>query len=359
MTGETNTSKLEFHLGKDDWELYTERLELYFMANDIAADKQVAVLLTKISAETYKLIRDLCAPAKPSEKTFAELTKLMKNHLLPKPSETMERCKFYKTHQSPTESVAEFSARLKSLSINCEFDNANTALRDQFVCGLKDHSIKKALFREEKLTFDSAYKIAAAMEEAERNALSTNKITDNSSVNIIQSAKRGRSRPMRGGNSYRGTYRGNKKGRNFSNIGSSRISTDGNPASRNVARSQVPGRSTCYCCRRQNHWARDCYHRFSTCTNCKRKGHLASMCKASRKSSVQHVNSSSDNESDFYNIKDTKLSLRSATNTVKSKIIAEPMFLDVLINNKNCHMEIDSCCNPTLATARPRTRRPG
>lgn len=36
--------------------------------------------------------------------------------------------------------------------------------------GLKNHATKKALFREDKLTYDLAYKIVAAIEEAEKNA---------------------------------------------------------------------------------------------------------------------------------------------------------------------------------------------
>lgn len=88
-----NDSNLEFNLGTDDWELYTERLELFFVANGIQGKpgKQVPVLLTKISAETYKLIRDLCAPTKPKDKTFDELVKLVKDRLCPKPSETMKK----------------------------------------------------------------------------------------------------------------------------------------------------------------------------------------------------------------------------------------------------------------------------
>lgn len=146
VAGDSNNTKLEFQLGKDDWELYTERLELYFIANDVSAEKQVAVLLTKISAETYKLVRDLCAPAKPSEKKFTKLVALVKKHLNPKPSETMERCKFHQAHQAATETVADFAARLKSLSINCNFDNASVALRDQLVCGLKVTRQKKHCF---------------------------------------------------------------------------------------------------------------------------------------------------------------------------------------------------------------------
>lgn len=53
MMSEHKASKLEFVLGKDDWETYAERLELYSLANDIQAGKQAAVLLTKINPETY------------------------------------------------------------------------------------------------------------------------------------------------------------------------------------------------------------------------------------------------------------------------------------------------------------------
>lgn len=57
---------------------------------------------------------------------------------------------------------------------------------------IKSHATKKALFREEDLTYNAAYKIATAMEEAEKNASSTDNIsnvksTDNTSVNVIQS----------------------------------------------------------------------------------------------------------------------------------------------------------------------------
>lgn len=108
-----NNTRLEFQLRKDDWETYTERLELYFVANDVKVKKQAAVLLTKISPKIYKLVCVLCTPDKPSTKSFAEIVKLIKKHLNPKPSETMERCKFYQTQQAATKSVAEFSARLK------------------------------------------------------------------------------------------------------------------------------------------------------------------------------------------------------------------------------------------------------
>lgn len=58
----------------------------------------------------------------------------------------MERCKFHQATQAQTESIAEFAARLENLSITCNFGDVTVALRDQLVCGMKDHATKSLLF---------------------------------------------------------------------------------------------------------------------------------------------------------------------------------------------------------------------
>ena len=59
----------EFHPESDSIKSYLEQAQLYFEANDVAADKQVAVLLSSIGAPTYSLITDLAAPGLPIDKT--------------------------------------------------------------------------------------------------------------------------------------------------------------------------------------------------------------------------------------------------------------------------------------------------
>ena len=63
--------KLEqFHMGQDDWELYEERLQQYFVANDIKeTEKKRAILLSSCGQSTYKVIRNLVAPRKPESVT--------------------------------------------------------------------------------------------------------------------------------------------------------------------------------------------------------------------------------------------------------------------------------------------------
>ena len=68
----------EFISAQGDWTSYTERLSLYFAANDVTeAGKQRAILLSVCGAPTYKLIQNLVAPAKPTDKTFDELVVLV------------------------------------------------------------------------------------------------------------------------------------------------------------------------------------------------------------------------------------------------------------------------------------------
>ena len=39
-----------------------------------------AIFLSSVGAETYKLLKSLLVPSKPSDKTFQELVRMIKNH---------------------------------------------------------------------------------------------------------------------------------------------------------------------------------------------------------------------------------------------------------------------------------------
>ena len=74
---------------------YLERATIYFRANDIVRDKQVAVFLSVVGEKIYALLRDLLAPDKPDSKTFKELAEVLTTHFEPKPLMIMERFYFY------------------------------------------------------------------------------------------------------------------------------------------------------------------------------------------------------------------------------------------------------------------------
>ncbi|KAJ8034251.1 hypothetical protein HOLleu_21010 [Holothuria leucospilota] len=63
----------EFQEG-ENWTEFTERLEQYFLANDIEDNgKKRTIMLTVCGSVTYSLMKNLLAPAKPTDKSFSEL----------------------------------------------------------------------------------------------------------------------------------------------------------------------------------------------------------------------------------------------------------------------------------------------
>lgn len=122
---------------------YIERLEYYFIANDIEdVRKKLSVLLSVCGGKTYKLIRNLVAPEKPGEKTFNELVKIVGDHKDPPPSSCVQRCKFNTRVRAPGESVAVFVSELRRLSQHCDFGRSlDEMLRDRLICGVKDDRI--------------------------------------------------------------------------------------------------------------------------------------------------------------------------------------------------------------------------
>ena len=60
----------------EDWEVYMEQLESYFVANDITtAAKKRDLLLSSCGTATYKMIHSVVALEKPTEVSYADLTK--------------------------------------------------------------------------------------------------------------------------------------------------------------------------------------------------------------------------------------------------------------------------------------------
>lgn len=100
-----------------EWTDYCEHLQQYFLANNVKdAGKQRAILLSVCGASTYRLIRSLVAPGKPTDKTFEEIVTLLKNHYTPPPSEIVQRYNFNKRVQKKDETIAEFMAKLRRMS---------------------------------------------------------------------------------------------------------------------------------------------------------------------------------------------------------------------------------------------------
>jgi len=66
----------------DSLNAYVERVEEHFITNDIKEDKQVAVILSLMGNKTYGLLRNLSAPAKPSNQSLKTIVETLQKPLL-------------------------------------------------------------------------------------------------------------------------------------------------------------------------------------------------------------------------------------------------------------------------------------
>ncbi|XP_070389115.1 uncharacterized protein [Dermacentor albipictus] len=156
-----------------DWTSYDERLSSYLRANKVPADLQVDVFVSLIGPKTYQLLKSLTAPDTPTSKSLSELREVLSKHLSPKPSVIAERAKFYRAVQGETQTIAQFVEEIRRLAQTCDFGSfLDDALRDKFVCGMRQIDIQRQLFVEDKhLTFQKAVDRALASEAAMNNAV--------------------------------------------------------------------------------------------------------------------------------------------------------------------------------------------
>ena len=229
----------EFNNQLEDWRSYTERLQNYFIANDIKSEaKQCAILLSVCGPRTYELIRSLLSPQEPKDVSFADIVKQMTDHYQPKPSIIVQCFKFHSRSRKQGESVATYIAELKQLAEDCEFGEfLKQMLRDRIVCGINDPRIQHRLLAERELTYQSAFELVQSMETANQN------------TNDLQAPPRSEPRSRQDDFHY--------------------IPRAGN---------QTP-HYVCYHCG-GNHKAPDCKYKDVICKNCSKKGHLAKVCRS-------------------------------------------------------------------------------
>lgn len=82
--------------------------------------------------------------------------------------------------------MVDYAAALKRCSERCEFGGfLEQALRDRFVCGLRNRQTQKRLLTETELTWKKALDTAIAMESAEKQANHFRPVAPPSNINVL------------------------------------------------------------------------------------------------------------------------------------------------------------------------------
>ncbi len=253
----------QFDPAVEQWTQYVERLEQFFVANDVTGedkkDKRRATFLSVMGRDAYNLLRSLIAPEKPSENSFEELVAVLSEHYSPKPTEVMQRYRFNSRSRKEGESVADYVAQPRKLAEFCNYGNSlDKMLRDRLVWGVKDPSIQKKLLSEPDLTLVRAIQIAQSTETAEKNLreMDSNRESESKRVQYVADGKR----QQYGKGKYERTVRTEQRG----NSG-----------------------KECFRCGRLGHNEQDCFHKESVCHNCKGRGHLAAVCRKPKTGAIK------------------------------------------------------------------------
>ena len=310
---------MAFQIGKIDcfdsntesWQCYKERLDQYFLANDVAEEKQVPALLALIGSSTYRLLRDICHPDLPSTKTYGTLCTLLETHFNPKPIVIAERFRFHKRDQHQDESVKDFNVALRKLSEFCEFGgNLKDSLRDRFVCGLRNEAIQKKLLSISDLTYEKALETALAMESASKDVVEL-QAKQALPVNKIKFKKHKiQKQPQK------------PKSDNKLQKVSQKVDV------------------TCFHCARKNHRPQDCKFKTATCYKCNKVGHISPACKPQFKKQQIHSLEVEQTDSDSSSSSETEF-LKTVTSNI-SKPKREAIFLKPCINGTELAMELDT-----------------
>ncbi|XP_045537307.1 uncharacterized protein K02A2.6-like [Papilio machaon] len=233
---------------------FKRRLEAYFRLNNITKDQtKTNIILSTLSPELHERLCDLVCPEEPINMSFDLITETLNEYVDPKPSKWALQHKFISRIQKSDETIAQFTAELKKLTTNCEFNcqhcEKNTSesfLCLQFIRGLKDNDVRTKILQDQnKCTFKELVQIATSIEmgKTENDTIATNVLpsTSNGSIDKVST------------NTYR------PKTSN----------------SRQITRRDLLGK--CFRCG-SSHESRICNASNVTCRKCNKIGHLTRVC---------------------------------------------------------------------------------
>ena len=232
------------------WPDYWSRFLTFLAANAVPDHRKAQVFLTNQSTAIYKQLANLAAQQEPSkdinELSMDEILKFMKEHFDPKLFVVRERFKFWNNmDRKPGETIQELEARIRQDAATCDFrsikDPQDEALRQRFICSVKNEAVLKALFKvkDTELDFTRAVRIAIETEDAAKVARETVNGTKPLPVHKIKDNNKGHVR-------------------NF--------------------QQQSNDTSKCYRCGK-SHKAADCKYKDAKCHFCDKVGHLEAVCR--------------------------------------------------------------------------------
>lgn len=270
-----------------NFESYEDRMEQFFVANEIKDEKRTSMFITLSGEAMYDILKSLTHPVKPSEKKYDEILTLLRKHFTPKCNKRAERYKFNKVKQESGESISDFIVRLKTLAQTCKFgdflDNEtgasvgkyklkilDEALTDRFIVGLINEKIKQILLNEENFSFEECCAKALQVEMVHKETKSLQPLT----IKAIKKSDKNSNEKSRSRSQNRFQ---NNSGR-----------------SQSQSKGREKNSTQCRRCGRY-HNEQSCPAHNWKCYTCDKFGHISTMCNSSTKNTDKSTRNQSYN----------------------------------------------------------------
>lgn len=258
--------KFEEGYNFDEW---IELLEAWFDANSVKDEgKKRAIFLTNLGSKNYHTLRALMQPNKPTGQSYSECKDALKAHFAPKPTEIVQRYRFYTCIQGQDESIPQFVANLRQLSEGCNFHELDNMIRDRLVVGCRDVAIQRKLLSDPSLTLKHALHTATAMEVANRDVEKLKVLSKGTEPPTVQYMQDGSqryksyARPL----SHQKTHQSQKQDKK-----------PWKPQKPSQKHQGVPT-SRCWRCGSGDHTHTTCRFKDEKCYECSQVGHTKSQC---------------------------------------------------------------------------------
>ncbi len=305
----------------DDWEIYVRRFEDFLRLAGTPADLKASYLRNFLDKEAYTLLADRVAPTTVESLSFEQVKDQMSGLLKPQKSIIASSFAFDHCCQRSGETLADFSANLRRLAVDCKFneveDPLDRRLRDRFVCGLRSEAMQRRLLAEpnDNISFADALILAQTMEAAEAQArqMQSGAMTDSTSVNLLRKGCKGGEQQKQ----------------------------------KNSSSGDVNSSFQCYSCGNTGHKRSECKFRDATCHNCKRQGHIARACMAEKKLQARQFGNRRRRPGQTNAVIGRQSpDLIGTVSTVQNPKSPAPYYLTVPINSRRVKMSVDtgSCC---------------
>lgn len=262
---------------------WIQRFEEFCTINNIADEPEVGVgqpvpnntkrglFLGYIGPRAYDIVKSMCLPGLPNEKTIPQITAILLQRYEPTGLRPVNRLDFTSRFQRDGESVEEYVAAIQELAAKGGYGaQLNEALCDQMVRGVRSERAREKLLAEgNNLNYARAVQIATSDETVRRTAKALSQSVNVSRVAANHRGSRGgrpfsKRQPSQAGSTPRGgwQHRGRGRGRGAQQVNTQPTQPRYGPCKRCDRRhdyKKCPAFNwVCYACKQTGHIAKKC-----------------------------------------------------------------------------------------------------